>query len=385
MRLTTATIEGLKLDTGVVDKIVFDDDVPGFGIRVRASGVRTWIFQYKIGGRTRRLVLGKVSAIKLAKARDIAGELHAKVRLGGDPASEKREKVQRALDTFGWLVDLFLGQYRARASTKDAVRRHLRKYAAPLHPTPVAAVTLRDVADLLAKIDKASGPTTANRVRATLSTCFSWAMREGLALSNPVANTNKREERSRDRILSDDELRRIWNAAGHGTYGTIVKLLILTGQRRSEIADLSWPEVDFERHTLNLPAERTKNKRPHVVPLAPTARALLEGRPRADDAVFEFTAWAYSKDLLNKRSGVSDWVIHDIRRSVATGMADIGIQPHIIEAVLNHVSGHKGGVAGIYNCSSYAARRRRRWRGGMSVSRRLLERRPWPSIPAPLA
>ena len=127
MRLSTATIESLKLDTGVVDKIVFDDDVPGFGIRIRASGTRTWIFQYKIGGRTRRLVLGKVSAIKLAKARDIAGELHAKVRLGGDPASEKREKVQRALDTFRSLVDLFLGQYRARASTKDGVGRHLRK------------------------------------------------------------------------------------------------------------------------------------------------------------------------------------------------------------------------------------------------------------------
>jgi hypothetical protein len=101
MRLTTASVQGLKLDTGVTDKIVFDETLPGFGIRVRASGARTWIYQYKIGGRTRRLVLGHATAIKLARAREIAGELHAKVRLGGDPASEKREKVQRALDTFG--------------------------------------------------------------------------------------------------------------------------------------------------------------------------------------------------------------------------------------------------------------------------------------------
>src|SRR6516164_747514 len=92
MRFTTAALSDLKLESGVTDRIIFDDDVPGFGIRMRASGARTWIFQYKIGGRTRRLVLGQVSAIKLAKARDIASELHAKVRLGGDPASEKRER-----------------------------------------------------------------------------------------------------------------------------------------------------------------------------------------------------------------------------------------------------------------------------------------------------
>jgi integrase len=355
MRLTTAAVGGLKLDLGVADKIVFDDDVPGFGIRVRASGARTWIYQYKIGGKTRRLVLGHATAIKAARAREIASELHAKVRLGGDPATEKREKVQRALDTFGALAERFLEQYRARASTKDGVGRHLRKYAAALHPMPVVAITLRDVADLLAKIDKASGPTTANRVRATLSTSFSWAMREGLALSNPVVNSNKREEKARDRVLSNDELKRIWNAACDDTYGTIVKLLILTGQRRSEIAELRWAEVDFKGRVLNLPAERTKNKRPHVIPLAQTARALLERQSRNSDAVFQFTAWAYQKDLLDKRSGVRGWTIHDIRRSVATGMADIGIQPHIIEQILNHQSGHKGGVAGIYNRSSYAA------------------------------
>jgi site-specific recombinase XerD len=310
VRFSSATIADLKLDAGLADKIVFDDDVPGFGIRVRASGARTWIFQYKIGGRTRRLVLGKVSAIKLAKARDIAGELHAKVRLGGDPASEKREKVQRALDTFGSLVDLFLAQYRARASTKDGVDRHLRKYAAPLHPMPVTAIGRRDIAELLAKIDKTSGPTTANRVRATLSACFSWAIREGLALSNPIANTKSGKSGPGTGVLSNDELRRIWKTAGDDTYGVIIKLLILTGQRRSEIAKLCWAEVDLERHTLNLSAERTKNKRQHVVPLAPTALALLRDRPRNSDDVLKYASWAYAKNLLNNRSGVSDWVVH---------------------------------------------------------------------------
>jgi integrase len=353
MRLTAATLDDLKLDSGVSDRIIFDDDCPGFGIRIRASGKRSWVFQYKIGGRTRRLVLGQVSAIKPAKARDIASELHAKVRLGGDPASEKRQKVQQSRNTFAALAQKFLDQYRARPRTVDDVCRHLRKYAAPLHSTPVDAITLRDVADLLAKIDKASGAVTANRVRATLSTMFSWAMREGLALSNPVINASVREERARDRVLSDDELRSIWIAAGDSTYGTIVRLLILTGQRRGEIGGLSWSELDMERHAINLPAERTKNKRPHTIPLTPTARVLL-GQPRTG-AVFKFAGWNAWKDALDKRSGVSGWVIHDLRRTVATGMADIGVQPHIIEAILNHVSGHKGGVAGIYNRSSYAA------------------------------
>ena len=357
MRLTAASVSALKLDTGVADKIVFDDDVPGFGIRVRASGARTWIYQYKVGGRTRRLVLGQVSAVKPARAREIAGELHAKVRLGGDPAAEKRESIRRSQDTFGNLIDRFLEQYRRRPKTVEEVTRHLKMYSAPLHSMAVDAITLRDVADLLTKLDKASGSTTTNRVRSTLSAIFAWAMREGLALSNPVANTNKRDEQPRDRVLSDGELKRIWNAAGDDAYGTIIRLLILTGQRRSEISDLRWPEVDFTAGAITLPAERTKNRRPHIIPLAPTARALLEKlrAPRDAETVFKSLAWSTCKDELDKRSGVSGWVIHDIRRSVATGMADIGIAPHIIEAVLNHVSGHKGGVAGIYNRSSYAA------------------------------
>jgi integrase len=294
-----------------------------------------------------------VSAIKPAKARDIAAELHAKVRLGGDPASERREKVQRALDTFRALAERFLEQYRARPRSKNEVVRHLRKYAAPLHPMPVGAITLRDVATLLTKIDKASGVPTANRVRSSLSACFSWAMREGLAPSNPIANTNRREEQTRDRVLSNNELRRIWNAAGDDAYGTIVKLLILTGQRRSEIGELRWGEVGAD--AITLPGERTKNKRPHVVPLAPTARALLMAQSPTDDLVFQIKSWSLHKSALDQRSGVSGWTIHDLRRTAATGMADIGIPPHIIEQILNHQSGHKGGVAGIYNRSSYAA------------------------------
>jgi Arm DNA-binding domain len=151
MRLTTASVSALKLNTGVADAIFFDDDVPGFGVRLRASGARTWVYQYKVGGRTRRLVLGQVSAVKPARAREIAGELHAKVRLGGDPAAEKRESIRRSQDTFGNLIDRFLEQYRRRPKTVEEVTRHLKMYSAPLHSMAVDAITLRDVADLLTK------------------------------------------------------------------------------------------------------------------------------------------------------------------------------------------------------------------------------------------
>ena len=148
------------------------------------------------------------------------------------------------------------------------------------------------------------------------------------------ANTNKREEQTRDRVLSNDELRRIWSAAGDDAYGTIVKLLILTGQRRGEIGELRWSEVDLERRVLNLPGERTKNKRPHVVPLGAN-RAGASGKVATKTATRSLSSGLeLHKARLYQRSGVNGWTIHDLRRTTATGMADIGIPPHIIEQIL---------------------------------------------------
>jgi integrase len=196
---------------------------------------------------------------------------------------------------------------------------------------------------------------------------FSWAMREGLALSNPVANTNKREEKTRNRVLSEAELRAIWQTLDDmDNYAVIIKLLILTGQRAGEIAGLRWSEIDFHRNLICLPASRTKNNRPHNIPIAPGVRALLQPREctSGHDPIFttrgeRFRDWSRHKHLLNARiteatgQDLQHWTPHDLRRTSATGMAEIGIQPHIIEAVLNHVSGHKSGIAGIYNRASY--------------------------------
>jgi integrase len=369
MKLTLASLTNLKLKSGDKDRIWFDDDVPGFGLRVRDTGSRSWIYQYKIGGKTRRLVLGQATAIKLARAREIAGELHARVRLGGDPAAEKRALIERSSHSFGALAQQYLAARRSgvRPRSLPRIEHYIEVHAAPFDKLPIESIDRRAVAERLAAIERASGGVAANRVRSALSAMFTWAIKEGLAASNPVIGTYKRPEQVRDRVLSGEEVRRIWHALQIGEYGTIVKLLILTGQRANEIAALSWPEIDFKANVINLPRERTKNGRQHIIPLAATARALLaevpvrEGRELVfGKGVGPFSDWSNSKKKLDAAIAEGErplppWTTHDIRRTVATGMADIGIPPHIIEAVLNHVSGHKGGVAGIYNRSSYAA------------------------------
>jgi integrase len=192
-------------------------------------------------------------------------------------------------------------------------------------------------------------------------------LREGLVLANPVINTNKREERPRERVLSDAELRLIWKSLDDNQYSTIIRLLALTGQRLSEITGLRWSEIDFKRGVISFPSERTKNGKPHEVPMAATVRSLLAAQPRSNGREFVFGKGAgpfsglsrckaaLDEDVARRRGGkpLPAWVHHDLRRSAATGMAEIGIQPHIIEAVLNHVSGHKGGIAGIYNRAQY--------------------------------
>ena len=348
------------------DTIVFDDDIAGFGLRSR-GGRRSWVFQYAIGTGptriTRRIKIGDYPALSPVKARKEAEDLHAKVHLHGDPAIERRKNRIEAGNTFGKLVERYLEfkEGELRPSSFREVKRHLESYAKPLHALSLSTVDQAAVVRLLNAVAK-SGPIAANRTRASLAAMFTWAMGEGLATSNPVIHTNRREEKTRDRVLSEPELRTIWHALKDDDFGSVVKLLMLTGQRAGEIAGLRWDELNFKRGLISLPGERTKNGRPHDIPMARTARELLEARSRRGqrEQVFghrggPFAGWSVVKRALDERINLPHWRIHDLRRTVATGMADIGVQPHIIEAVLNHVSGHKGGVAGIYNRANYAA------------------------------
>jgi integrase len=386
MRLTATAIRSLSLPPGKPDRTFFDADLPGFGLRLRLGGSQVWLIQYAIHGKTRRMVLGSPATLDPGKARDQAKDLLARVRLGEDPAREKHKARVRASETFGALLPRYLSHQRSRLKPRSYVEneRHLLVGAKALHALAVEAIDRRTIAIRLAEIAETSGPTAANRTRASLSAFFSWLRREGLTeAANPVLDTNKAAEAgARERTLKDGELAKIWHVAGDNQYGTIIKLLILTGARRDEIAGLRWPEVDLDGALISLPPERTKSRRVHEIPLTAPALKILEAQPRRfqsdsspRDLVFGygeggFQLWGKSKLELDARIAAGDgviqpWTLHDFRRTLSTRMHEtLGVQPHIVEAVLGHVSGYQGGVAGVYNRASYEREKRQaltRW------------------------
>jgi integrase len=329
------------------------------------------------------MTLGSVKVLDASKARQTARDLLAAVRLGRDPAAERTESHSRAsVAEFSDIIEHFLARQEARLRPKSyrETKRYLQELWKPLHRLHLLRISRADVAMRLGTLTLENGPIAADRARAALSAFFGWAIREGLCEGNPVLGTNKAATvRSRDRVLSDEDIKAIWNALPDSDYGRIVRLLILTGQRRDEIGGLPWSEINQAKRVLTLSKDRTKNHRPHEVPLSKLALAILLEQPvRADrDLVYGdgprknghndtlpqcrgYQGWSKSKAALDETtSWIKPWRLHDIRRTVATRMGDeLGVQPHIIEAVLNHVSGHKAGIAGIYNHATYAEQKR---------------------------
>jgi integrase len=362
VKLTLKSAASIRLPAGKTDHVEFDDDIAGFGLRIREGGSRTWVYRYRVGKKQRSITLGSATSVPLALARTNAGALEAKVRLGQDPALEKKTARAEAGDTVGALINQYLDARASdwRPNSLRQVRRHLLSYAKPLHNLSITAMSQRNVAVLLDAIAKNSGNVTANRLRASLETFVAWVIRQGIRLpeGNVVSYTGKRKEGSRSRVLSDDELKAVWDALDDTDHGAIVKLLLLTGQRAAEIGSLRWDEVKDDR--IELPGERTKNKRPHTVPLSDPARAILDrfrtvGRVHVfgRDDTAGFRGWGVSKQRLDERiakSGVTvaPFVVHDLRRSAASGMQRVGIRAEVIERTLNHVSGSFRGVAGVY-------------------------------------
>lgn len=379
MKLTSKNVKSEPLPAGKSEAIFFDDDLPGFGVRVREGGSRSFVFQYKIGAKQRRIALGSVAAIDISKARDTAKDLYARVRLGEDPAGDKAEAKSKAAETFEATAPLYLAHQRAKLRPRSYIdlERNLLTHAKVLHGLQLAKIERRDIAAVIATVAKNSGDVTSNRVRTSLSSFFSWAIGEGLAEQNPVVGTNRKEEKTRERVLSADELPAIWSVLGQDQFSAIIKLLALTGQRAGEVAGMRWSEVDLTARFWLLPGDRTKNHRPHSVPLSDAAHAIVATQPRrttADgklrDLIFgngegPFSGWSNSKDELDARiteatgAPLPHWTVHDLRRSFATHAAQaLQIQPHVIEAVLNHVSGFRAGVAGIYNRATYDPEKR---------------------------
>jgi integrase len=371
MRLTITSADKLKLKPGQKECIVFDDDVPGFGLRIREGGSRTWIFQYRVGSKQRRMALGSASdaQLNLANTRKIASKLHGRVSLGEDPAMDKATAKRDAENTLGSIAEQYLVSRKPswRPGSYREAARYLTLHARPLHRIPIASVSQNDIVRLLDDIAKKSGGVTANRTRANLCALMSWVIKRGIKLpeGNVASYTDKAvKEQPRERVLSDAELKAIWNGCLGDDYSIIIKLLLLTGCRANEVGRLRWDEVHDEQ--IILPGARTKNKRAHTVPLSEPAKVILAGIRRRPDrsCVFGrrqdngFSGWSTAKRELDARAKTEHWTVHDLRRTVATRMAELGVQPHIVEAVLNHVSGHKGGVAGVYNRAAYDKEKR---------------------------
>jgi integrase len=366
MTLTKSNVTTLPLPAGKKQELYWDTDVSGFALSVRNH--RTFIFRYRANGRDLTNTIGRVNAVTFSQAKQRAKELRATTTLGGDPQGAK--KAARTLSapklTYRSAVETYLPmrEGEVRPATFRIMRSYLTSpdYFGAFDRLDLASIDRKTVAARLAEIRTDKGDISANAARANLSAMFARLIAEGIADVNPVDGTAKGQERSeRERTLSDDEIAKVWAKCGDDDYGRLIRLLLLTGCRRQELGSLKWSEIDFEKGIIVIPGERTKNKQTHTLPLPPLAMSILETIPRivGRDLVFGdrssdgFVSWARAKDAL--KDGCADWVVHDLRRTVATGMGDLGgIQPHIIEAVLNHQSGSKAGVAGTYNRSPYA-------------------------------
>jgi integrase len=388
MKLTARLVEGLIKEVVTAERFEWDDEIPGLGVRMRPGGSRNWVFQYKLGKKHRRMTLGALTAVGLIKARDMAGDLHAKVKLGQDPAAEKAEAREQAAETFDVIADRFLKFKEGKISTDyhGEMTRHLKEDAKPLHGLPVKVVKRRNIASLLSDLRESRGDSTADHVRSSLSSFFTWALKEGLMgdeAANPVTYTHKEKPKKRERVLTIDELREIWEAtAEEGDYNEIVRLLMFTLQRREEIGALDRvKETDFKTGLITLPSSRTKNKCEHKITMSDPVIALLQKRKRIVGRSLFFgsgkggySGWSKSKKEIDQRildarqakfgrkAKPISWRLHDLRRTGDTLMNDeLGIDPHVVEAILNHVSGSKSGkdgVAGVYNKAAYLKKKK---------------------------
>jgi integrase len=369
MQFTKSAIADLSLPAGKNEHFEWDPDLPGFGVRLRGKS-KTWIVQYRVGAQQRRESLGDVRRVNLEDARKIARQRFAKVELGVDPGAERAAKARSQL-TLGKVVARYLDAKEGglRPNTFKAAQVYFSVKWAPLLHQPIDSIKRADVAAQLHEIVKKHGRTSAARARANLSALFSWAMREGLCETNPVVATNNPTEGilPRERVLDDSEIAAIWRGCVDDDFGAIVKLLLLTGCRREEIGALKWNEINFEARTITIDGERVKNGRTLTLPVPQMVLDILHAVPRRDgrEYVFggqkggkmAFAAWSWCTLALHARiatqggKALPRWTLHDLRRTMRTGLGKLGVAPHVAELTINHV---KGGIQAIYDKYTYA-------------------------------
>ena len=402
--LTDKQIEKAKPAPQDKRYILWDALMPSMGLRVTDKGHKSFLVQRRVNGRMVKLTLGEYPAVSLAEAREKAQAAVKEMARGIDPRQSKPAPVTASglrKDSFEGAVESYIKrevEKNRRPRTQDEIIRPLRKLLVPRWGTlPLREIGPREIVELLDELVDADKPVAANRTYSVLRRFFRWCVERHLIQTNPAVTVRKpTKEQSRSRALSDDELREVWTATeGLGwPFGPFFRTLILTGQRRNEVAGMVWAEIDTDLRQWTIPAERTKNAKEHAVPLSEPMRAILSAAPRfGDDDEADEDQKARPVFTTNGKTGVSGfsrgkarleadiltsrkraaaaagrdpqrvkqlspWTLHDLRRSCATGMGRIGIAPHIIETVLNHSSGFRGGIAGVYQRHPYMEERR---------------------------
>lgn len=375
-KLTDVFVSSVKLPPTGKQVEYCDAFARGLRLRVSYRGARTWIAACRIladgAWKQCRVTLGHYPAVSLSVAREKAAEAQAMAAAGKDPRRMHIE-ARRALevasrDTFSSVRDRFLQDCKPKLRA-----RTYREYDRILNSAlftdwadrPISEITRRDVLDMLRPLGQRI---RANRTLAVARVLFNWTAGQAIIEHPPTQHIDPpAKENRRDRALSDAEIKTLWPA-----FDSFFKVLLLTGQRRGEVAAMQWDELDLDGGVWILPKDRTKNHKPHVVPLAPAVVRLLSEMPRHEHGPYVFTTtdgrvpisgftkFKKAVDDAMKAAGheIAPWTIHDLRRTAATGMGALGVAPHVIELVLNHVSGSRAGVAGIYQRAEMLPERR---------------------------
>ncbi|MBT6272506.1 MAG: tyrosine-type recombinase/integrase [Chromatiales bacterium] len=343
---------------------VWDAVVPGFGYRKSIQGKAAFFVSYRdSANKKRRYSFGKYPALTLGEAREWGADLLKKAARG-----ESLERVETIDTTFATLMEQYLTEYaEPRLRTAIQVRRALTRYALPLFgPRAVARITPTDIHNLIASI---GAPFQANRTRSYLSGFFKWCCSQPPipVTVNPVRLVDKpHAEKSRDRVLTREEVQAVLKAARGigGPFGVLFEVLIRTGLRKGEVAKLTWDRLDLVEGVLVLGAEDTKNAQPITVPLTPTVSRLLQGVERKGPYVLTtngktpISGFSKAERRLKETVGIANIRVHDFRRTFASTLGQLKVEPHIIEACLNHTGGKITGIARVYNRYQYFDERR---------------------------
>jgi len=386
-RLTAKTVENLK--PSAARREVPDGEIRGMYLVIQPSGAKSYVLRYRHAGKPRKLTLGPAE-MGLGEARKLAASARVAIATGRDPASDKtarktaaKEAVREAGRAKRGAVEAVVAEFvekHVRRSNKPRTAKEYerlleKEIVEPWRGRRLSDISRRDVNRLLDDIVARGAPIAANRVLAILRKFCKWAASREIIEHSPCEGVMARStETARDRVLDDRELRLVWKAAETlgWPYGAIVKLLLLTGARRGEVVGLRWDEVDFEKKVWALAPSRTKNKRPHALPLSSLAISILQSLPRIENAgglvfpartnpgksIGPVSAHSKAKSNLDRAiaelaeaegsAPLAQFGFHDLRRSCASGMAKLGVDLHVIERCLNHVSGTFGGIVSVY-------------------------------------